>query len=72
MTRTWRAGVVAISVRYKRAAAAALEQLDWCIRYLAGMRRSELSARLAKDRVQIKHNLMEDPTSSDPRRSMTR
>jgi hypothetical protein len=45
--------------RYKQAAEAALEQLDFCINYLARMRRSALSARLAKSRNQIKHRLSE-------------
>jgi hypothetical protein len=42
----------------KQAAETALDQLDWCIRYLAGMRKSKLSARLAKKPDQLKRNLM--------------
>ena len=45
-------------MRYRQAAEAALEQLDSCIHYLARMRKSELSARLAKNRNRIKQRLM--------------
>jgi hypothetical protein len=46
------------AMRYRRAAEAALEQLDRCIRVPGRMRNSEISTRLAKNRNQIKHNLM--------------
>ena len=52
--------------RYKQAAEDALQQLDWCIGYLHGIRKSELSARLAQNRMQIKRNLMQEPASPLP------
>jgi hypothetical protein len=52
--------------RYKQAAEDALQQLDWCIGYLHGIRKSELSARLAQNRTQIKRKLMREPTTALP------
>jgi hypothetical protein len=52
--------------RYRQAAEDALQQLDWCIGYLHGIRKSELSGRLAKNRTFIKRNLMEKPTQPLP------
>jgi hypothetical protein len=46
--------------RYRQAAEAALQQLDWCIDYLHGIRMPELSARLAQNRTQIKRQLMRE------------
>jgi hypothetical protein len=44
--------------RYRQAAEDALQQLDWCIGYLHGIRKSQLSARLAQNRTYIKRQLM--------------
>ena len=52
--------------RYRKAAEDALQQLDWCIGYLHGIRKSQLSAQLAKNRMQIKQKLMQEPTSQLP------
>ena len=52
--------------RYRQAAEDALQQLDWCIGYLHGIRKSELSARLARNRNFIKRNLMKQPTEPLP------
>jgi hypothetical protein len=52
--------------RYKRAAEDALQQLDWCIGYLHGIRKSELSSRLAKNRTYIKRHLMKEPATPLP------
>jgi hypothetical protein len=52
--------------RYKHAAEEALQQLDWCIGYLHGIRKSQLSTRLAKNREYIKRNLMQEPTAPTP------
>jgi hypothetical protein len=46
--------------RYRQAAEAALQQLDWCIDYLHGIRKPELSARLAQNRTQMKRQLMRE------------
>jgi hypothetical protein len=52
--------------RYRQAAEDALQQLDWCIGYLHGIRKSALSARLAQNRTAIKRNLMKEPTAPLP------
>jgi hypothetical protein len=54
------------AARYRQAAEDALQQLDWCIGYLHGIRKSELSARLARNRTAIKRNLMQEPTTPLP------
>jgi hypothetical protein len=51
--------------RYRRAAEDALQQLDWCIGYLHGLRKVEISRALAKNRSYIRTQLMhqaEQPT----------
>jgi hypothetical protein len=52
--------------RYRQAAEDALQQLDWCIGYLHGIRKSELSARLAMNRNFIKKTLMREATEPLP------
>jgi hypothetical protein len=54
------------AMRYRRAAEEALQQLDWCIGYLHGIRKAELSTRLAKNREFIKRNLMREATAPTP------
>jgi hypothetical protein len=44
--------------RYRRAAEEALEQLDWCIGYLHGIGRTELSRALSRNRSVIRSALM--------------
>ena len=44
--------------RYRRAAEDALQQLDWCIGYLHGIRKTRLSRALARNRSQIRTQLM--------------
>jgi hypothetical protein len=41
------------AVRYRRAAEAALEQLDVCIHYLRRLQKRQLAARLAQNRAMI-------------------
>jgi hypothetical protein len=51
--------------RYRRAAEDALQQLDWCIGYLHGLRKVEISRALAKNRSYIRTQLLdrsEQPT----------
>jgi hypothetical protein len=43
---------------YRRAAEEALQQLDWCIGYLHGIRKTQISTRLAKNRAYIRRSLM--------------
>jgi hypothetical protein len=44
--------------RYRQAAEDALQQLDWAIGYLHGIRKTEISAALAKNRSYIRRRLM--------------
>ena len=44
--------------RYRRAAEDALQQLDWAIGYLHGIRKTEISKALAKNRSFIRKQLM--------------
>jgi hypothetical protein len=46
--------------RYRQAAEEALQQLDWCIGYLHGIRKRKISMRLAKNRAIIRRNLMRE------------
>ena len=43
---------------YRRAAEDALQQLDWAIGYLHGIRKTEISKALAKNRSYIRKQLM--------------
>src|SRR5215211_123185 len=45
--------------RYRKAAEDALQQLDWTIGYLHGIRKTEISAVLARNRAYIRSNLMD-------------
>jgi hypothetical protein len=44
--------------RYRQAADDALQQLDWAIGYLHGIRKVEISRALAKNRSYIRQRLM--------------
>jgi hypothetical protein len=44
--------------RYRQAAEDALQQLDWAIGYLHGIRKVEISKALAKNRSYIRKRLM--------------
>ena len=44
--------------RYRKAAEDALQQLDWAIGYLHGIRKVEISKALAKNRSYIRRQLM--------------
>lgn len=44
--------------RYRQAAEDALQQLDWTIGYLHGIRKTDISKVLAKNRSYIRRNLM--------------
>ena len=52
--------------RYRRAAEDSLQQIDWCIGYLHGIRKTKLSQQLAKNRDFIKRNLLKEPTEPLP------
>jgi hypothetical protein len=44
--------------RYRQAAEDALQQLDWCIGYLHGIRKVDISRALAKNRSYIRTQLL--------------
>ena len=44
--------------RYRQAAEDALQQLDWTIGYLHGIRKTDISKALAKNRSYIRRNLL--------------
>ena len=46
--------------RYRRAAEDALQQLDWCIGYLHGIKKNKISTQLARNRSYIRRNLMQE------------
>jgi len=46
--------------RYRQAAEDALQQLDWCVGYLQGIKKTPISMQLAKNRSYIKRNLMKE------------
>ena len=52
--------------RYRRAAEDALQQLDWCIGYLHGLRKVEISRALAKNRSYIRTQLLDRPEQPSP------
>jgi len=52
--------------RYRRAAEDALQQLDWCIGYLHGIRKVDISRALAKNRSHIRTQLMQEPEEPLP------
>jgi hypothetical protein len=45
--------------RYRQAAEDALGQLDWCIGYLHGIRKLDVSRALAKNRSHIRSQLLQ-------------
>ena len=52
--------------RYRRAAEDALQQLDWCIGYLHGIRKVDISRALSRNRSFIRSHLMERPEQPLP------
>jgi hypothetical protein len=52
--------------RYRRAAEDALQQLDWTIGYLHGIKKTEISRALAKNRSFIRTRLMGEHDESLP------
>lgn len=46
--------------RYRQAAEDALQQLDWCIGYLHGIRKGKISTQLARNRANIRLNLLRE------------
>ena len=57
--------------RYRRASEDALQQLDWCIGYLHGCRKTEIARALATNRSHIRQHLLHQskqpvPTETSP------
>ena len=52
--------------RFRRAAEDALQQLDWCIGYLHGIRKVDISRALAKNRSYIRTRLLKQEEESLP------
>lgn len=52
--------------RYRQAAEDALQQIDWCIGYLHGIRKTRISQQLARNRNYIKRSLMHEATEPLP------
>ncbi len=48
------------TARYRRAAEDALQQLDWCIGYLHGIRKTEISRSLSRNRSHIRSELLKE------------
>jgi hypothetical protein len=53
-------------MRYRQAAEDALQQLDWCIGYLHGIRKVEISRALAKNRSYIRTQLLQRSEEAVP------
>jgi hypothetical protein len=52
--------------RYRQAAEDALQQLEWCIGYLHGIRKAKISRQLAKNRTFIRRNLLHEAKEPSP------
>jgi hypothetical protein len=52
--------------RYRQAAEDALQQLDWCIGYLHGIKKTRISRALARNRSFIRARVMERPEEPLP------
>jgi len=52
--------------RYRRAAEDALQQLDWCIGYLHGIHKVDISRALARNRSFIRTQLLREPEEPLP------
>jgi hypothetical protein len=52
--------------RYRVAAEDALQQLDWTIGYLHGIRKTDISKALAGNRSHIRRSIMDKPDVQDP------
>lgn len=51
---------------YRQAAEDALQQLDWCIGYLHGIRKNHEAKMLAANRQRIRQNLLHREPQPDP------
>lgn len=58
--------------RYRQAAEDALQQLDWCIGYLHGIRKVDISRALARNRTQSVPSCSKGRRSRRPRNRPTK
>jgi len=49
--------------RYQHAAEVALEQIDWCIKYLHQIRKTDVARILSRNRAHIDRRMRERPAS---------
>jgi len=54
------------AARYRTATEDLFEQLDWCIGYLNGIRKSEITKVLAKNRSYIRSEILNQPEEPVP------
>ena len=52
--------------RYRSAAEDALQQLDWCIGYLAGCQKGQIAKVLSANRSQIRRQYLRRPEEAQP------
>jgi hypothetical protein len=52
--------------QYRQAAEDALQQLDWCIGFLHGIRRNSEARILARNRAVIRTHILKRPAQSEP------
>ena len=52
--------------RYRSAAEDALQQLDWCIGYLAGCQKGKVAKVLSANRSQIRRQYLRRPEEAQP------
>ena len=55
------------AARYREAAHRALDQLDWCVEYLRGIRKTKISKQVAKNRSAIARSLARQADGPDSR-----
>jgi hypothetical protein len=56
------------AARYHKAAQLALSQLEWCIEYLRGIRKTDIADQLARNHAAIGRRLRDDTGGTSPRR----
>jgi len=54
------------AARYRRATEDLLQQLDWCIGYLHGIRKTKIANVLAKNRSHIRSEILKQPEEPVP------
>jgi len=52
------------TARYREAAQLALDQLEWCVEYLRGIRKTRISKHIARNHAAISRRLQENADGS--------